>query len=165
MTNETGCGAAQSAAAASSRELAAAVAEADGGVGAAVADAVAAAADGRRTDAAAAATDGCCAAAAAGRRMCTCRYKETERSREFQNELTRRLNRAIGQLNGVKGMIDDNRYCGDVLTQLAAAERAVHTVSEMLLKDHLETCVIERVRRGDDAVIDEAMQLIKRFAR
>lgn len=169
MTNERGCGAVQSAAAAPSRELAAgvrtAVAEADSGVGAAVADAVTAAADGRRTDAAAAATDGCCADAAAGRRMCTCRYKETERSREFQNELTRRLNRAIGQLNGVRGMIDDNRYCGDVLTQLAAAERAVHTVSAMLLKDHLETCVIERVRRGDDAVIDEAMQLIKRFAR
>lgn len=107
----------------------------------------------------------CAAAEPGGKRTCECRYKETERSREFQTELTRRLNRAIGQLNGVKGMIDDNRYCGDVLTQLAAAERAVHTVSEMLLQDHLETCVIERVRRGDDAVIDEAMLLIKRFAR
>lgn len=94
-----------------------------------------------------------------------CRHKNTERTEAFQADLQKRLNRAIGQLNGVKGMIDDNRYCGDVLTQLAAAESAIHTVSEMLLRDHLETCVTERVREGDTEVIDEAMKLIKRFAR
>ena len=99
------------------------------------------------------------------KRTCECRHKATKRSVEFQAELQKRLNRAIGQLNGVKSMIEDNRYCGDVLTQLAAAESAVHTVSELLLRDHLETCVTERVREGDTEVIDEAMQLIKRFAR
>lgn len=99
------------------------------------------------------------------KRTCECRHKVTERSAEFQSELQKRLNRAIGQLNGVKSMIEDNRYCGDVLIQLSAAESAVHTVSEMLLRDHLETCVTERVREGDTEVIDEAMQLIKRFAR
>ena len=52
-----------------------------------------------------------------------CHHKETPRSAQFQADLQRRLNRAIGQLNGVKGMLDDNRYCGDVLTQLAAAKR------------------------------------------
>ena len=108
----------------------------------------------------------CCSAkSGAAKRTCECRHKTTERSVEFQAELQKRLNRAIGQLNGVKSMIEDNRYCGDVLTQLAAAESAVHTVSEMLLRDHLETCVTERVRQGDTEVIDEAMQLIKRFAR
>ena len=96
---------------------------------------------------------------------CCCHHKATPRSEEFQRDLQKRLNRAIGQLNGVKAMIDDNRYCGDVLTQLSAAESAVHTVSEMLLRNHLETCVTERVRQGDTEVIDEAMQLIKRFAR
>ncbi len=95
--------------------------------------------------------------------MDCCRYKETERGQEFQADLQKRLNRAIGQLNGVKTMIDNNRYCGDVLTQLAAAESAIHTVAELLLEDHLETCVTDRVRRGDDEVITEAMQLIKRF--
>lgn len=97
--------------------------------------------------------------------MDCCRYKETERGREFQADLQKRLNRAIGQLNGVKTMIDTNRYCGDVLTQLAAAESAIHTVAGMLLEDHLETCVTDRVRRGDDEAITEAMQLIKRFVR
>lgn len=108
----------------------------------------------------------CCSEKAESvKRTCECRHKATARSGEFQSELQKRLNRAIGQLNGVKSMIEDNRYCGDVLIQLSAAESAVRTVSEMLLRDHLETCVTERVREGDTEVIDEAMQLIKRFAR
>ena len=96
---------------------------------------------------------------------CCCKHKASPRSDEFQQNLQKRLNRAIGQLNGIKGMIDDNRYCGDVLTQLAAAESAVRGVSEVLLRDHLETCVKERIQQGDDEVIDEAMKLIKRFMR
>ena len=77
--------------------------------------------------------------------------------------MQRRLNRAIGQLNGVKAMIDDNRYCGDVLTQLAAAESAVRRVSEMVLQEHMETCVVQEIRDGNDEVVDEAMGLIRRF--
>lgn len=99
------------------------------------------------------------------KQTCDCRYKETERAEQFQADVQKRLNRAIGQLNGVKGMIDDNRYCGDVLTQLAAAESAIRSAAEMILRDHLETCVKDRIRRGDDEVIDEAMRLIKKFAR
>ena len=48
-------------------------------------------------------------------RECCCKHKETPRSQELQADLHKRLNRAIGQLNGIKTMIDDNRYCGDVL--------------------------------------------------
>lgn len=96
---------------------------------------------------------------------CACRYKETERSTQLQADVQKRLNRAIGQLNGVKNMIDDNRYCGDVLTQLAAAESAVHSAAELILRNHLETCVKDHIRRGDDAILDEAMRLIKKFAR
>lgn len=96
---------------------------------------------------------------------CRCKHKNTPREIEFQNDLQKRLNRAIGQLNGVKAMIDDNRYCGDVLTQLAAAESAVHRVSEMILRNHMETCVVEEIRAGNDQIVDEAMDLIKRFQR
>lgn len=94
-----------------------------------------------------------------------CHHKATPRSEELQHNLQKRLNRAIGQLNGVKSMIDDNRYCGDVLTQLAAAESAVHSISAILLQNHLETCVVEQIEAGNTAIIDEAMQLIKKFAR
>lgn len=96
---------------------------------------------------------------------CNCRHKHTPRSEALQADVQKRLNRAIGQLNGVKAMIDDNRYCGDVLTQLAAAESAVRRVSELLLEEHMRTCVVEEVRGGNDGVIDEVMGLMRRFAR
>ena len=99
-----------------------------------------------------------------GTQNCCCkRYKATPRDAEFQADLQKRLNRAIGQLNGVKAMLDDNRYCGDVLTQLAAAESAIHRVSEMMLKNHMQTCVVEQIRDGNDEIVDEAMELIHRF--
>lgn len=92
-----------------------------------------------------------------------CRYKQTPRSSKLQKDITKRLNRAIGQLNGVKTMIEDNRYCGDVLTQLAAAESAVRRVSELVLQEHMHTCVVEKIREGDDEVVDEVVTLMRRF--
>ena len=62
-------------------------------------------------------------------------------------------------------MIEDNRYCGDVLTQLAAAESAVRSVSERVLKNHLETCVVEQIQQGNTEIVDEVMQLMRRFSR
>lgn len=93
-----------------------------------------------------------------------CRHKDTPRSDEVQSDLRRRLNRAIGQLNGVKDMIDDNRYCGDVLTQLAAVESAVRRVSEIVLREHMRTCVVEQVQQGNTEVIDEVIDLMRRFS-
>ncbi len=96
---------------------------------------------------------------------CPCRHKSTPRSMELQADMQKRLNRAIGQLTGVKAMIEDNRYCGDVLTQLAAAGSAVRRVSEMVLAEHMRTCVVEEVRAGNDEVIDEVMALMRRFSK
>lgn len=98
---------------------------------------------------------GCC---------CSQRYKATPRSDEMQADLKRRLNRVAGQLGGIQTMIDDNRYCGDVLTQLAAAQSALRSISDIVLRNHLETCVVEKVSQGDTEVIDEVMQLIRRFS-
>lgn len=97
---------------------------------------------------------------------CSCseRYKQTPRSEELKHDVSCRLNRAIGQLNGVKSMIDDGRYCGDVLTQLAAAQSAIRAVSEEVLRDHMETCVVERIQAGDTEVVDEVLGLLKRFS-
>ena len=94
-----------------------------------------------------------------------CHHQDTPRSAELQADLQKRLNRAIGQLNGVKAMIEDNRYCGDVLTQLAAAESAIHRVSALMLQDHLETCVVEQIQQGNVEVVDEVMQLLQKFSR
>ena len=61
-------------------------------------------------------------------------------------------------------MVEDGRYCGDVLTQLAAAQSAIRAVSEEVLKDHMETCVVERIQAGDTEVVDEVLALLKRFS-
>lgn len=90
-----------------------------------------------------------------------CHHKQTPRSAELQDGLQKRLNRVVGQLNGVKRMIEDNRYCGDVLTQLAAAESAIKRISDMVLKEHLETCVSDRIKAGDESAIDEVMELLR----
>jgi len=93
-----------------------------------------------------------------------CHAKHTPRSDELKKNVTSRLNRAIGQLNGVKTMIEDDRYCGDVLMQLAAAQSALKSVSRLVLQDHLQTCVVERVQEGDTQVVEELMALLKQFS-
>ena len=92
-----------------------------------------------------------------------CHTKHTPRSDELKRNVSRRLNRAIGQLNGIKAMVEEDRYCGDVLTQLAAVESALRSTSRLLLQDHLETCVVERIQDGDTQVTDEVMSLFKKF--
>ena len=94
---------------------------------------------------------------------CCCRQKHTPRSEEAQRALQNRLNRVIGQLNGMKKMLDENRYCGDILIQLAAVESALQNFGYIILKDHMETCVVEGVKNGDLAVVDEAVELMKKL--
>ena len=89
--------------------------------------------------------------------------KHTPRSLELKADVTRRINRAVGQLNGIRAMVEEDRYCGDVLTQLAAVESAVKAISREVMRDHLETCVVERIQAGDTEVTDEVMDLFRKF--
>lgn len=93
-----------------------------------------------------------------------CRHtKATPRPAMLRRTLQSRLNRAIGQMNGIKKMIDENRYCGDVLMQISAVESALKAIGNIIMQDHLHTCVAERVREGDESVLDEAMELMKKL--
>lgn len=96
---------------------------------------------------------------------CPCHgtLKHTPRSPELKASVTRRINRAVGQLNGIRAMVEEDRYCGDVLTQLAAVESAVKAISREVMRDHLETCVVERIQAGDTEVTDEVMDLFRKF--
>lgn len=89
--------------------------------------------------------------------------KHTPRSPELKAGVTRRINRVVGQLNGIRSMVEEDRYCGDVLTQLAAVESAVKAISREVMRDHLETCVVERIQAGDTEVTDEVMDLFRKF--
>lgn len=91
------------------------------------------------------------------------RRKNTPRSKDMVRSLQGRLNRIIGQLNGVKAMLDDNRYCGDILIQISAAESALKNIGYAVLQNHLETCVAEEIKKDNPAVIGEAVSLIRRL--
>lgn len=94
---------------------------------------------------------------------CCCRHKSTPRSDESQRQLQSRLNRIIGQLGGIKKMLEENRYCGDILIQTAAAESALKSFAYIILQDHMETCVVEEIRQGNTSVIDETVELVKKL--
>ena len=95
--------------------------------------------------------------------VCECRTKATPRDAETLRQMQNRLNRIIGQLGGISRMLEENRYCGDVLTQIAAVESAIQSLGYMVLRDHLNTCVSERVKSGDHTIMDETIDLIKKL--
>lgn len=77
--------------------------------------------------------------------------------------LLQRLSRIEGQIRGIAGMVDSDRYCMDVLTQIQAARAALDAVSNQLLQDHLRGCVRRAIQAGDgDAALDEVFALLAR---
>lgn len=94
---------------------------------------------------------------------CCARYKKTPRSEEQLKTLRSRMNRITGQVAGIQRMLDDNRYCGDILTQIAAVESALQSVGYLVLQEHMRSCVAEGVREGRDEMLDEAVELMKKL--
>ncbi len=92
-----------------------------------------------------------------------CKCKATPRSASDLKNLKNRLSRMQGQLNGIGRMLDENRYCGDILVQIAAVESALTSFGHLVLKEHMETCVQEKIKQGDEAVIEETLELIKKL--
>ncbi|SFW98043.1 DNA-binding transcriptional regulator, FrmR family [Thermoactinomyces sp. DSM 45891] len=89
--------------------------------------------------------------------------RKSHHSDEMKKNMISRLNRVEGQIRGVKGMIDRDVYCDDVLNQLAAIQAALNSVGKLLLEGHMRSCVIERIQSGDDAVIDELLATMKKL--
>ena len=88
-------------------------------------------------------------------------YKNNPRSEEEIKKLTNRIHRMVGQLNGIEKMIEENRYCGDVLIQIAAIEKALQAFGYIVLEDHLESCVIDEAKNGNKEIMKEVMSFIK----
>lgn len=95
--------------------------------------------------------------------MAEVQYKHRPRSEDEIKQLKNRIHRITGQLNGIEKMLDENRYCGDILIQIAAVERALESLGYLVLSDHLKTCVTENVRNGKDESMDEVLDLIKKL--
>lgn len=81
---------------------------------------------------------------------------------DSKEKLKSRLAKAIGHLNAVYRMVDEEKYCIDVLHQLKAVQAALEKTSEVILKQHLETCVVEAIRgQNANKVIEELLQVFK----
>lgn len=92
---------------------------------------------------------------------CCCRHKK--RSEEEYKSLIHRLNRIEGQIRGIRGMVENDAYCPDILVQSAAAGAALNAFNKELLASHIRTCVVEDIRDGKDEVIDELVATLQKL--
>jgi DNA-binding FrmR family transcriptional regulator len=88
---------------------------------------------------------------------------------EIKRAVLTRLRRIEGQVRGLQKMVDEERYCADVLTQVSSVQEALRGVGRSLLHNHLKHCATQAIRSGDpgqaDAMYDELMELMSRSLR
>lgn len=97
------------------------------------------------------------------REICSCCQKTTDRSEEERKKLIHRLNRIEGQIRGIRGMIEKNAYCADILIQSSAVNAAVNAFNRELLANHIRGCVARDIRQGKDEVIDELVVTMQKL--
>lgn len=94
-----------------------------------------------------------------------CKYchETKQRNAEEIKALTNRLNRIEGQIRGIKGMLEKDAYCADIIVQTAAVSAALSSFNKELLTSHIKSCVAEDIRQGKDETIDELTVLIQKL--
>lgn len=96
--------------------------------------------------------------------MCPhCGMRKKQRSPEEYRSLINRLNRIEGQVRGIRGMLENDAYCPDILIQAAAVNAAVNAFSRELLANHIRTCVADGIRGGDDGAVDELISTLQKL--
>ncbi len=90
-------------------------------------------------------------------------YRKIPRGKKDITLINNRLNRIDGQIKGIKKMINEDIYCNDVLIQLRAVEKAIRNLSNIILEDHLYSCISTDLENGKLESIDEIISLVKRF--
>lgn len=92
-----------------------------------------------------------------------CCKKQTKRSEQEKKTINNRLNRIEGQVRGVKKMIEEDRYCDDVLIQLSAINKSIKSLANHILENHMYNCVYNDLEKGNYEIIDEVVNLFRRF--
>jgi len=92
-----------------------------------------------------------------------CCHKTKKRSAEEYKKLINRLNRIEGQVRGIKGMVEKDAYCPDILVQVAAVNAALNAFNRELLGNHIKSCVMEDVKNGKDETIDELVLTLQKL--
>lgn len=94
---------------------------------------------------------------------CCCSQREKKRTGKEERDLMNRLSRIEGQIRGIKAMVEEDRYCVDILTQVSAVQAALNSFNKMLLSNHIKTCVVEDIERGNTEVVDELCRTIQKL--
>lgn len=92
-----------------------------------------------------------------------CQPRTKQRSPEEKKRLIHRLNRIEGQVRGIRGMVENGVYCPDILVQSAAVSAAINAFNRELLSAHIETCVAQKIRDGEDGVIEELLATLQKL--
>ena len=87
----------------------------------------------------------------------------TRRTDKQKEDLTKRLNRVEGQVRGIKGMIEKDVYCDDILHQISAVQSAMKSISKLILEGHMKNCLVERIQEGETEVVDELLATIRKM--
>ncbi len=90
-----------------------------------------------------------------------CRTKE--RSEKEYKDLINRLNRVEGQIRGIKGMLEKDAYCIDILNQVSAANCALNSFTKELLANHIRSCVADDIRDGNDDKLNELVSTLQKL--
>lgn len=112
--------------------------------------------DSSRTESVSRAADQFCAAG-------HCCDRSTKRPAELKSSLDTRLAKIEGQVRAIRRMIAEDCYCDDVLAQVSASRAALATSARLILEHHLHHCLVERIHEGDETIIDELMESLKRW--
>lgn len=89
--------------------------------------------------------------------------RKSNHPESVKTDLVHRLNRIEGQVRGIKGMVDKDVYCDDIITQLSATQSALNSVAKVLLQGHLKGCVVDRLAEGDEEILDELLVTIQKL--
>ena len=92
-----------------------------------------------------------------------CMHKTKERSEQEYKDLIHRLNRIEGQVRGIKGMVERDAYCTDILIQVAAANAALKSFNRVLLENHIKTCVTQDIREGREETVNELLAILQKL--
>lgn len=95
---------------------------------------------------------------------CCCHTSKPRSEKEYK-DLMNRLSRIEGQVRGIKGMLEKDAYCPEILVQVSAVNAALNSFNKVLLANHIRTCVADDIREGKDETVDELVKVLQKLMR
>ena len=95
---------------------------------------------------------------------CGCHSSKHRSDKEYK-DLMNRLSRIEGQVRGIKGMLEKDAYCPEILVQVSAVNAALNSFNNVLLANHIRTCVADDIRDGKDETVDELVKVLQKLMR